>query len=891
MANIIISVASGIGSLSTQANAKFYEVFLGDAPATFEAPAGSWAIKVNPAEGWEVGEWSIFPNSEVDNWTIYPNYLAFSSAPEQDLEISVKFVHPNVDISLSVQPDSSGNVNGCIDLGFPVSTFDNDRYPCEGASVNVPVTSSQEARAYAIPKDGWKVQKWEITSSYLSNSLSSSETETIETSNTYIDFDISSLISNVSVKVYFEDDSYCSKKQLSITTKGKGFVTPSSGEFCYQSVVSLCPLPYEGYAFNGWEYSGDGFEEQGKTLLVTMIDNVSVTAVFLKKEGYVSEDYAIYYSPSEAKKVNEISFEYTKDISLPENSPSSFKIFFYKDSLKKDILYVADLTSDNKKWYYYDNNGQIHFIENNFLLIESGETKLVSYIPDILPVESIEKYRKSSYSEFKEYPLIRGVRYYIDIYANDVLIESDSVIFPSYEGRDIDIYNKKERNEWICSAQGYSDVKISNSLNGSYFPSVASNNVGFHQIAWQSRRGSNTNIYGGIWESERDKIHTSGQGIVGNAYITQAISPIVVADAAENFTIIAENSNIKSLKFYSCPLEKQLQISSSTDNNSYSEDFERYLYPFGSVSAPLSIGELNIEVYDEDVKNSIIIDSTRHVDVVENTNIRLKVSGLAGMYAIRLRDSEDSVSEWTEWINIDGEINSEEDNDAYFVDSQTAIVSYTLSPKNGMRKICAQILTMYGLSSTKCVEFYLNRELIEYSFRFYSSPIPASQSEDGSLNVELFSPFYKNFYVLKDGEVYFRVFFNKDIPHEASQIKFNVFHEGMNDIWGESLIQKEDNRTFIGKFIIEKEDGVFARDGKAFIQIVLPENSTLAAYDGDKYDKYNMLVNNVEAPTYQDYTAEEIYQIEKKNTDNILLDESFFENYYSRNDTNATFGN
>lgn len=852
---------------------------LGDAPCAFNFEEGSIVdILATPSYGWEMGEWVI------DSFAVYSiigNTLRLTM-PSGDINICASFTHPNIDVSLSVYQYPQGDYGGCIDLISPVDTTGNVSYPCNGFVVSVPISSSQQARALAVPYAGWKIQKWKVEATNSSGTTSN----TYDITSSYFDFDVDGYDS-VSVMVYFEEEGECLKNNLSINIIGGGTVTPSSGEYCVGSSISLYPISLSGYVFDRWEYVGDGFSEIGSSLVVNMSSSRVVTAVFEKISGFSTNEYKTFYCSSQTDLSNVVSFEYEVDSNPSLINKYHFRIVFYRDSSKQNEFYTAYSLSDIKRWYYDD--GNIREFPSNGIEIGYGDKVSVIYDPDILPHILFNEQRNyfiNAY-ETEEIPLLCNIKYYIDIeaYNNDMAVwetvKSSTIIFPCREDEDI-LYRGTNRDKWLSSGQGVSDIKVSQSSEGAFFPSVSSNFFGLYQIAWQSKRGSQHNIYGGIWDSEQDVFFTSGQGYGDNIYFENAYRPIVLTDQAENFPIVSTSKD--NIKFYSCPLPKGVSSSSTTEG--YTEQFETYCLPSSSSSVISSIGELSVRIYEQDQRSSIVVNPNKVLPVVNSQRIRLDIDGINAIYAVRLRDSEDT--EWSEWINVGAELYETKGDDvtldAYRIDNSRIIVPWIISRFNGIRRICVQALTLYGVTTSKCIEIYLNQDIIQYAFKFY---------QDSSYESE--SPFYNGYYIVKensninDSNVYFEVIFNEDVNYDYSDITFNVFQQGINDLWGLSFSEKIGNRIFRGSFPIYKDDGVFNRDGKAFIQIVLPEIGVSCGEDIS--DNYNLTVSDNSAQEYQDLKPEEIYIEEKSNKTNKVLDIIRFKQYYNADDPNYLFGN
>ncbi len=701
----------------------------------------------------------------------------------------------------------------------------------------------------------------------------------------------------------------CITNNLIVNVEGKGSVSPPSGDYCNDITVILTPTPANGYFFKEWGYTGTDILENADLLSVSMSIDREITAIFEQVPGYELSDYLLFYCPSKTNKTNTIDFEYTN--SADNSNRFHFRAIFYTNATKTNTLYTSFSSSDNKRWYYNDNNYKQ--IPTNGVQINANSTMSITYEPEILPQElmEIQKGEVINVNNDEEFSLICGNSYYVDIesYNTDsgslVFVKSISMIV---DCEDVDAFYRSydnDKNNWICSSNGNSDLKISGSIDQSLFPSIASNNFGIFQTVWQSRRNNFNVIYGAQWDSENDLLYSSGQGIYDKRFLKEGYNPIVLKDLANNFYISSNDRDVIHYNSYRLPVEDAERPVEITD-----QTFEKLCYPGQTNFLTSTIEDIKIRVYEEDTDDSIVINKDKVIPVVNKQSIRFDIDGINGLYAVRIRDSNDS--QWSDWINIDVILPLIEGEDvildAYKIGDSRIIVPWNLDRINGIRRVCFQLLTLYGISPSICIDVFMNMDIIEYIFEFY---------KDSDFNESV--PIYNGFQLLsqirdEDGNIignnedgtttiYFKVIFSEDVLVVKNNISyygndqysdgdfiFNVVQQGINDIWGE-ILEKIDNKTFKGEFKIYENDGVFNKDGKSFIQLILPDSIETALCISDNSDPYNLMVNSTDANRFKDLEPEDAFKQQKKSQILKVSDINSFKQYYDKDDTNFRFGN
>lgn len=832
---------------------------------------------------WFVGQWEASSGTFTSFGS--ENLSAVFRMPDNDASVIVHFTQEPITLNLKV----NGGTGGCIQLNSPAPV--SECFESSGSVILPSGTTS--VQIYADPDNGYSILKWQI------NGVDQSGT------NSFLTFDIDSYESNtVTVTVFFTESGPCDSHTLTVVVEGNGTVSPGSGDYCDWEILYLNPIPANNSSFSHWEYSGNDMEVIGQQLKVPMNIDRTVTAVFIIDVVVTELESKLFYCSSGSIESNVISFSYTND-SLSDVT-RHFRLTFYSDYDKLNTIYSTFSYISQKRWFYNDGT-YVRRINSSGVTIPAGQTYIIVFDPEIIPKEISETQKKESVDDStNEIPLNCGIKYYINIEEYNVStynitsLTSQTFIL-NCENVDSFYWDEdKDKNNWICSGQGKDDLKVSSNGDQSLFPDVCSDIFGIFQISWQNRINSKSYIYRAMWLSDDDILYSSGQGLYDQQIIkTEAFRPIGIVDQSSNFYTTGYKSD--DILFNACPI-------SVTEGEGtpfiQPEVGVQTCYPGYNVELSSSRGEFNIRVYEKDQDGSIVINKDKVLPVVTKTNLKFDICGIDGAYAVRLRESSDS--SWGDWINIDNQLYYSSGSpgagtddikyDAYRIDNDRFIVPYDVKRINGIRRICCQILTLYGISRTFCIEIFMNMSSLEYVFEFYKGDATVFDETTKM-------PTYNGMYVLGKGSAQFLAIFNENLftnsgdkyyynqeEVETGDFKFNVIQQGIDDIWGGDLTVV-DTKTLKGSFTVYGDDGVFNKDGKGFIQIIFPDSISTNTCLSDISDIYNLMINSSDAERYQNLKPEDIYQEYKANNINKALNIVEFQQYYNKDDENFRFGN
>jgi len=835
---------------------------------------------------WTVTQWICSVPSAI---TVAPDKRSATVVmPAQDVTVQVEYYQAPITLELEV----NGGVGGCIQVTSPITSSCIET----SGAVQLP-TGTGDVQIRGDYDTGYRVQKWQIDGSdYAAGGT-----------NEYITFDADNGDPVRQVKVFFEVYT-CPEKHLEITIVGNGSVNPGTGDYCEDDILNLNPVPQSGWRFSHWEHNYS-LTQSGITLIVPMVMDREITAVFVEDPigtptapagttGYVAGDANVFYCPSKTRRSNVISFTFENTIDVSAGTRFHFSATFYSDATKETIVYSVFSLADQRRWYYDD--GSFHDMPARGLEVDYGDQITVVFDPEIAPASSYQSREHFDDTQVADTPLLCGMDYYVDVRVYDTTGDTGSnnyllqTISLHLACDDVDGYYwdvDREKRKWICSGQGGTDLKVSDSSEQSLFPRVSSSMFEHFTIVWQAKRDTNNLIYGANWNSQEDRLSSSGQGYYDTLFLSRGFKPLILTDHAGNFYVAAQEKT--KIVYYACPM---LVAATDDDGDDPGGTIARYCYPGQTTFLDTSYGDIKVRVYEPDQHSSLVVNENNVVPIVTKQNIRLDIAGLQGAYAVRVRDSESL--EWTDWLSIDKELHDEQSDNinAYKISNDRFIVPWLLPRVNGLRRICCQILTLYGISRTFCLDVFLNQDIVEYVFEFYTQsdftgPVPTHNGYQLLTGTE------------EGSTIYFKVIFSEDILSGTAgnytyngesvtddSFRFNMIQQGIDDSWDQPL-KITDAKTLWGEIKIYKHDGIFNKDGQGFIQVIFPDDIASSACRSDRTDAYNLLISNVDAEKYQDSKPEDVFQEEKTDKAGKLLNPETFKQYYKQDDENFRFGN
>jgi hypothetical protein len=446
-----------------------------------------------------------------------------------------------------------------------------------------------------------------------------------------------------------------------------------------------------------------------------------------------------------------------------------------------------------------------------------------------------------------------------------------------------------------------------------------------------NQRAVSPDYFMGIYDFENRKFTCSGQGqsdtrLTFFADTEQTLfDHSIYIDGYQNLNIIYHDGFRVYWKSctYGCRLN-QIKTTKPDDDVdiarracAFTDDSNNPLFAIGTAPDRASDQYQKIRLTKASVSYSTYLDNLTPIPVISDCLIELDIIGVPGTYAYRLRNEVDE--EWSEWLPINSDLpeqnlrdaqiseNPEENQNklkqiklqqdffrAYFVEKDRFIAPWIASKDNGNKRICCEILTFFGKTNAFCLDFIARYEQLEYKIDLFfdanfSNPLPSINNiKVASLNktgipIKIDDLSSLNSSITKSDTIYVRLEFkNKekiDIVDRLRRFdKYNldfsmsVLQQGLNDQFNIPL-EKIYNGVYRSSFKIFKNDGVYNKDGLAYIVLNLP--NTCFSYDANIFRQIGKL---------------QLYQ-------NLEQQVSIFDNYtifkdsYNADDPKYLFGN
>jgi hypothetical protein len=263
--------------------------------------------------------------------------------------------------------------------------------------------------------------------------------------------------------------------------------------------------------------------------------------------------------------------------------------------------------------------------------------------------------------------------------------------------------------------------------------------------------------------------------------------------------------------------------------------------------------------------------------VVSDCFVHLDIIGVPGTQAVRIKNENDQ--EFSSWLHIQEpdsvyiQNKSQPEKDfisefsPFFVERERFVVPWVLSSGNGIKKVCIQILTAFGVTNTFCIDIVVNYKKLEYEVEFYYGVDDAPGSSSSSSSSGIFripSSVYRKYPILNNKTIYDPETGTRIIENDLRSLNINetysiskiiavvifkdknrverisnlmkypffssrsngqviaakLYQQGIETI--DVPLNKISNGIYEGEFEIKQSDGIAYIDGLASLQITVP---------------------------------------------------------------------
>lgn len=594
----------------------------------------------------------------------------------------------------------------------------------------------------------------------------------------------------------------------------------------------------------------------------------------------------VFYCAAEQSSRCDVNVQYANDSDADQHV--SFRITFYADPNRESAVLSSFTALDVNGW----SSGASGFPSGG-LLVAAKDVVSINFDPNILPFnlydvqDTVDGVRKQS--------LLCGVPYYVVVesYTSGGFREIDSFTLtcpcaytePSIWREDAD------SPLWSCSGQGGSDKRISMTSRDTLRPQLVSAENNLIYAVWEDYRyaGLTTgqpivspDYFFAVWDSENNEIHSSGQGGFDRRityYSDEGHSILydhsVFIDPFQNLNTAFHDG----VKMYS----RSCSIGCAFE--AFNEAVRPCMFTDGTDTDFYQIGsspERNVEQYmkirlvSKYIAFSTYLDIDSPLPVINDCFVEMDIVGVPGTYAYRLKNESDE--EWTEWLPI-GPSLPEQATDtastaverdffrARFIGKDRFVAPWVVSPKNGTKRVCCEVLTFFGKTEQFCLDFMALYREMEYSIDFFydaafASPAPKYKHMTVVSTKKTTTPIDES-NLISIGEnttsvdtIYVRVTF-KDVEKinllrkmaamerfdYFGEMTIDVYQQGLNDQTGLSLTKVSDG-IYRGSFSVAEDDTVTNVDGLAVVLVNVPGNCKPTSYDSVSQRLNSLLTNS-----------------------------------------------
>ncbi len=437
----------------------------------------------------------------------------------------------------------------------------------------------------------------------------------------------------------------------------------------------------------------------------------------------------------------------------------------------------------------------------------------------------------------------------IDEISSRFFCECSSKIFPD------GMVHLAEVARWEASAHGHSDTRVTDSVQNSLRPKIATRSTGTAIIVWEDNNCDTPPCIkaASFRNTNQDQLRSSGTGSWFDFdFNTHGQQPDLALDIYDRAITAYERPIPPSAEGFFGSMSTKEELPS---NQVFSRicDFDSEQVPglSGLQAGECDISELeaNIITVDEFISGNIVKKirvkdefiqyytynaSGRLASVVSACEITLEIHGTPEIVAVRLKnENQTTFGAWCPWSPQIGDFMMEK--------------RHKLSANTGIKEVCVQAMTYVGVTVQFCVPIIADYETVIFETRFYKNTFDDPKSfqalssgefsnDDSELEelplssglaVANLAPQIDPLIVApSEIIVLVEIIPNKEPEESIVSINYDVLQQGTDDTPGLIAIKgKNDDgkTTFRGFFTIKREDKVMNIDGLARVSPKFPQ--------------------------------------------------------------------
>lgn len=530
-----------------------------------------------------------------------------------------------------------------------------------------------------------------------------------------------------------------------------------------------------------------------------------------------------------------------------------FRATFYRDEDMLEPVLSVDSSSSQNKWLA---GGRIAFPTAG-LTVNSGETINATFNPEFLSLKDSQLQQQSTVDS-----LLCGTKYWVVIESkiSGVYTEIESfALLCNCNAVQSEVWRTDNYStQWFCSGQGSQDIQITQTTDNALFPSVSGSLDGMIYIAWEDHRFTNASTtvgpyaYWTAWDAENDIFYSSAQGFRDReAGSVGSFRPIMLVSNMLYPTVVWQSDTKvynKTCSLYAFPtIDEQIADAAlptvSLIDETLLEDSDDCL---------------SIKVAKESIVREYHASHDTPIAMVEDCQVLFEISGPPGIYAVRLKNENDT--EWSPWLSVRPRYfssssssstipNLQSQFEGIFIEDDRFIIPWIMSGGSGAKTVSCQIITHKGMTPVFATDVLARYTELHHTIEFFRDAafaVPASlyngypvvSTKALEIDAQNLTTIEKP--VTENATIYVRVVFTdpdrldrvlatNEIDRFRSlgtDLTFDVVTQGkVQSRIGLEAVSPGDSvvrGTYKGSFTVSKSDGFDNQDGLAVIVINIP---------------------------------------------------------------------
>jgi hypothetical protein len=405
-----------------------------------------------------------------------------------------------------------------------------------------------------------------------------------------------------------------------------------------------------------------------------------------------------------------------------------FRVDIFRDEAMAELV-MSSLSSATIGWRAGGNTS----FPSGGLTVAAGDTVNATFDPDFLPLEESLAQQQATVDS-----LLCNTRYWVRVTSIVGITQTEQDEFALVCSCDAvrgDVWrNDTTSRDWLCSGQGSSDIRITQTRDHALFASAYGSADGMVYLAWEDHRFTEGAIapyaYWGAWDAVNDIFYCSAQGYRDRLAGQAAFRPVLLVSNMQYPSVVWQNDT--GIFKRVCSLYRAPVSEAEFEEEDVVSLFDEEEIPYDA-NDPCIAGK----VYEQDVVRYYHQDGSTPIPLIDDCKVRFEITAPPDAQAVRFKNEDETA--WSPWITLRPRMLSSSSSGAdsfagslngYFISSDTFVAPWVLSGGSGTKTVSCQVLTLKGRTPTFTIAAVARYKDLLYSVRFYRDSaltIPAGE--------------------------------------------------------------------------------------------------------------------------------------------------------------------